>query len=815
MALPSLSMISEQDESNSMPTDTKHLDQKLSDQNKKTGEKAIEITILGMHCAGCAVRVQTALRKLDGVESADVNFATSRAIVQSNRDQLSQSELAQTVESAGCQAVFPEEKELFSNDHQHLADKQAEQEKDRLYHYLIVAIIFGLPVICGQMISHLIDTTAWQFWNAIRLYYEWFFSTIVVFYSGREFFHRAWRMAKHGGTDMNTLIALSVFSAYVYSSLAGWFPAIFLLAPRGMGHHSSSNLSYFEVADSIILFILFGNYLQIRALQKTQHYLRGLISLQPRSAMVERGDKILEMPIEQVSVGDTVWIYPGQRIPVDGIVISGQSEVDESMLTGEALPVFKEANNQVSAGTMNGSGSFRLRTTAIGSKTILQQMIQLVQKAQENKAPIQNLVDRIAAWFVPIVILASIATLGIWQLLSESDDHWLQGFTAAIAVLIIACPCALGLATPVAIVVGIGSLAKRGVLVRNIRALETLPKITTIVFDKTGTITIGKLRVFDWYSSINKTKNDFWQILSSLERHSEHPIARALVDYAEKESIPFLEAENIEIAAGLGMKGRIKDREGYREVVVGNLAFLKQQGIAEVPSTDLVNPELEEQNRQDNLKVEISSPDSKYSSVIYLGVDGRFAGWVKLGDKIRDDAALVVQELHQLGIQTILLSGDRGEIVEEVRNRLGITQAVGGCLPQQKMDYIQEVRQQGKIVLMVGDGINDAPALASADTSLAIGSGTDIAQYSSDMILVRNDLRAILDAITISTATMKTIRQNLLFASIYNLLSIPIAAGLLYPFTGWLLNPMIASIAMACSSVSVVFNSLRLNRVAR
>ncbi len=610
-------------------------------------------------------------------------------------------------------------------------------------------------------------------------------ATPVVLWGGWPFFQRGWTSIVNRSTNMFTLIALGTGVAYLYSVVATGFPQIFPESFRGMGGRPDV---YFEAAAAITTLVLLGQVLELRARSRTSAAIRGLLNLSPKTARLVTGNgDEKDIPLELVEVGNRLRVRPGERVPVDGEVIEGSIAVDESMITGESLPVVKTAGSKVIGATVNGTGSFILRAERVGSETMLARIVQLVSQAQRSRAPIQRLADKVAAWFVPAVIGVAAVTFLVWGIVGP-QPRLAHALVNAVAVLIIACPCALGLATPMAIMVGTGRGASVGVLIRNAEALETLEKIDTLVVDKTGTLTRGKPSVIS-VVPVGLDKRELLRIVGSVERGSEHPLAGAiLADTAEK-GIALSDVSEFQSHPGKGASGVV---DGKR-VAVGNRAFMDELQVAvpEVPETYLGAGETE----------------------IYVGLDNRFAGWIVVADPIKDSSLQAIRDLRDQGIRVIMLTGDNRATAENIAGKLGISDFEAEVLPEKKAEIVQRLQKEGRVVAMAGDGVNDAPALAQADVGIAMGTGTDVAMESGGVTLVKGDLVGIVRARKLSEATMRNIRQNLFFAFVYNSLGVPIAAGVLYPFFGVLLSPILAAAAMSFSSVSVITNSLRLRKV--
>ncbi len=614
-------------------------------------------------------------------------------------------------------------------------------------------------------------------------------STPVVLWGGWPFFRRAWSSIVNRSLNMFTLVALGTGAAYLYSVVALLFPG---LLPRSFLGHGGTPEVYFEASAVIITLVLLGQVLELRARSRTGSAIRELLRLAPRTARVVRDDgSETDLPLDQVVAGDLLRVRPGEKIPVDGRVVEGASAVDEAMVTGEAMPVEKSAGSPVTGGTLNGTGSFIMKAEKVGADTLLARIVRMVSEAQRSRAPIQRLADRVASWFVPAVIAVALAAFVVWSLVGP-EPRSVYALAAAIAVLIIACPCALGLATPMSIMVGTGRGARAGVLIRNAEALERLEKVDTLVVDKTGTLTEGKPALTAVQPLGEWTGSEMLRLAASLEQGSEHALASAVVAGALDRGLVLSRAADFRSVTGKGVTGVV---DGHR-VAVGNSVLLGEAGGSPDPLEEAAH-ELRRAGR----------------SVMLVSIDGAPAGLLGVADPIRDSARVAVAELHRQGIRVIMLTGDNRTTAEIVANQLGIDAVEAEVSPESKGDFVGRLRREGRVVAMAGDGVNDAPALARADVGIAMGTGTDIAMQSAGITLVGGDLRGVVRALKLSRATIRNIRQNLFFAFVYNILGVPVAAGVLYPALGLLLNPMIASAAMTFSSVSVIANALRLRKV--
>ena len=722
--------------------------------------------ILGMSCASCAARVDKTLNSQPGVQEASVNYASATAQVVYDADVCSPLNLKAAVQNAGYDLLVKGQGEE--------ADEVEKAHTDRyrnLKRRTMGAIALAIPIMVLSMVFMHLDWVN---------YVVWLLSTPVVFVLGRGFFVGAWKQLKHGTCNMDTLVALSTGIAYMFSVFNLFFPEFWL--KRGIEPHV-----YFEASSVIIAFIMLGRLLEERAKRNTSAAIRKLIGLQPKTVTVwtSEGERIL--PIASIQQGDTVVVKPGERIAVDGVVSEGQSYVDESMLSGEPLPVRKQKGAKVFAGTINQKGAFRFVADKIGQDTLLAQIIRMVQDAQGSKAPVQKLVDKIAGIFVPVIISIAVVSLIAWILLAP-ENGFTHGMLALVTVLIIACPCALGLATPTAIMVGIGKGAENGILIKNAESLEVAQKVDTVVLDKTGTLTEGHPQVTDavWLGDEAKSR----AVLYSLEKKSEHPLAEAVVKFLKNASM--FEVERFDVLEGRGVEGFVDGKKYY----VGNLTLLKEKGVSVETS----------------LQAKAEKWIEEAKTVIALADEEQAWGILAITDRLKTTSVQAIEELHQQGIEVWMLTGDQPEAAREVAGQVGIVHYQAGMLPQEKAAFIKELQSKGKKVAMVGDGINDSAALAQADLSIAMGQGSDIAMDTAMVTILSSDLVKISETIRLSQLTVRTIRQNLFWAFFYNLIGVPIAAGVLYPINGFLLNPMIGGAAMAFSSVSVVTNSLRLRR---
>jgi Cu+-exporting ATPase len=735
-----------------------------------------EIPIEGIVCASCVQRIEKALLEVRGVIKAAVNLATGHARVEFLPFETNVSELKRTIESTGYK-VLEVPADVAGED----IERAARQKE---YRTLRLRFITGIALAVVIFIGSMRHWFPWAPHFLGNFFVLWALATPVQFLIGWPFLKGAWKSFRHRSADMNTLVAVGTLSAYLYSAAATLFPVFFLRA-------GIAPAVYFDTSAFIIALILFGRLLEARAKGQTSEAIRKLVSLGPKTARVVREGAETDISIHEVQVGDLVVVRPGERIPVDGMVEDGRSTVDESMITGESMPVAKAQGDEVVGATLNKSGSFRFRATKVGKDTALAQIIRLVQEAQGSKAPIQRLADVIAGYFVPVVISLAVTTFVIWFDFGPAPPltFALLNF---VAVLIIACPCALGLATPTAVMVGTGMGAENGILVKGGESLETVHRVDTILFDKTGTLTKGEPEVTDLFILPSFSEGEVLRLAAAAEKRSEHPLGEAVLRKARGRDSVIGEPQEFRAVEGQGVEATVEGKK----ILLGNSKLMADHGL-----------EPAELQR----KAEELSGGGK--TVMFIAVDGRLAGLMGVADTLKENAVEAVAELRKLGLEVVMLTGDHRRTAEAIAAQAGISRVIPEVLPENKVQEIKRLQEAGRRVAMVGDGINDAPALAQADVGIAIGTGTDIAMEASDITLIRDDLRAVASAIALSKKTLRIIKQNLFWAFFYNVVGIPIAAGLLYPFFGLLLNPIIASAAMAFSSVSVVSNSLRLRRL--
>jgi Cu+-exporting ATPase len=811
----------------------------------------IDLPITGMTCAACANRIERSLAKAEGVRNANVNFATSRATVEYDPEATGIRQLVATVKDAGYDTTGQAKVEFIVDDsarpsgsaqplEKHLssqhgvvsagfnlatmqvsveyllgatdssavraaiedfgyrvrettATESASEGDARHAEYLdlrrrfLIAALLSLPVLVIAMSHGRIPALdfAWSNWLQLAL------TTPVVFYCGAQFYRGAWAAFRHRAADMNTLIAVGTGAAFVYSTAATIAPGWFTTSGPMEGMERAMVPVYFEAAGVIIALILLGRMLESRAKGQTAGAIQKLLELQAKTARVIRDGKEVEIEVEQVVPGDIVEVRPGEKIPVDGVVSDGASSVDESMLTGESMPVDKEPGAQVYGATINKTGAFRFEATKVGKESALQQIVKLVQDAQGSKAPIARLADVISGIFTPIVLVIAVVTFAAWFILGPTEERFTMALVNFGAVLIIACPCALGLATPTAIMVGTGRGAEHGVLIKGGESLETAHKVGTMVLDKTGTITTGQPELTDVVPVPGVTEDELLRLVAGAERSSEHSNGQAIVRGTLARGIEPAPARDFRAIPGRGVEATVDGRR----VVAGNPRMMTEQGIEATAVS----------KQADDLAAKGRTP-------MYVAVDGGIAGIVAVADTMKNEAPASITALREMGVDVVMITGDNVRTAEAIAKQAGVDRVLADVLPEGKANEVKRLQQGGALVGMVGDGINDAPALAQADVGIAIGTGTDVAIEASDITLLRGDLRGVVTALALSRATIRTVKQNLFWAFIYNVIGIPIAAGVLYPVTGWLLSPVIASAAMSLSSVSVVTNSLRLRR---
>jgi len=747
----------------------------LQTTNIKT--EKISAPVEGMTCASCVARVEKSITKIEGVTDVVVSLATEKATFNIDKSKIRIDEIKKVVEEAGYKinlSSLDEDKNSSDTDDEseNISNYDLTLKKDFLFALILTIPIFILSM--SQMfegIRALIPFTDSQL-NKILL----ILTTPVIFISGKRFYKIFWNNLKHFTADMNSLVAVGTGAAFSFSILMTLFPEQILKA--GEIPHV-----YFDTTVVIITLILMGKWLEARAKSKTGTAIRKLIALKPKTALVKSTDGERVINVNELKTGDIVIVKPGEIIPADGKIISGYSTVDESMLTGESFPVEKTADDKIFGGTANNSGSFEFEVTATGKDSVLGKIITLVEEAQGSKAPIQKLADKVAAVFVPIVIVIALITFIVWFTIG-GDDAFTKALINFVAVLIIACPCAMGLATPTALIVGIGKGAENGILIKDGEHLELAHKISTVLFDKTGTITEGKPFVSKVVAN-GYDENELIKLVASIEKRSEHPLAEAIVNYAKSKAIVIPDPDKFESTTGFGLTGIVENKE----IIIGNKIFLSNYSVS-----------------LNDFEKNTDQLSSEGKTVVHVAIDGKSSGIIAIEDPIKNSSTEAIKELNNLNIKTIMITGDNKRSAEHIAKQLGIDDFEAEVLPEDKADIVAKYQKQGEIIAMVGDGINDAPALAQADVGIAVGTGTDVAIETGDIVLIKGDLMGVAKAFKLSKATIRTIKQNLSWAFIYNTVGIPLAA------IGWL-NPIFAALAMAFSSVSVVTNSLRLKKL--
>ena len=784
------------------------------DAAEKHDRETIRIPVSGMTCAACQSRVQRTLQKQEGVADASVNLMMKSATVTYDPSTITPDKLVEAIRETGYGAELASPDQTAFEE-QEARDRAQTEEFGALRRKAIVsgivgviAMILSMPLMAGgEHTGHGPVADPFMGWAmesltpGLRAVAPWLYAIpawvisysllgltlVVMLWAGRHFYTRAWAAFRHHSADMNTLVAIGTGAAFLYSVVATVAPGFFL--SRGVMPDV-----YYEAVIIIIALILTGNAFEARAKKQTSAALRALVDLQPKTARVVREAVEIDVPVETVATGETVVVRPGERIPVDGTVVSGESAVDESMLTGESLPVSKKPGDRVIGATINRTGAFRFTATTVGADSVLAQIVRLMRDAQGSRAPIQRLADRISGIFVPIVLSIAIATFVAWFIAADTAPA-VRAFAAAVAVLIIACPCAMGLAVPTAVMVSTGKGAELGVLIKGGEALQRSGDIQTVVLDKTGTVTEGRPTVTDLLlapgaQAISDT--ELLRLVASLETSSEHPLADAIVRHAKDRDLPLISPETFESSTGRGATGVV---DGVA-LAVGNAALMSDWAIDVTP-----------------LRADAERLGGEGKTPVYVAANGSLAGLLAVADPIKATSREAIATFRRMGLEVVMLTGDNRRTAEAIAREAGIDRVVAEVLPDGKVAEVMRLQSAGRVVAMVGDGINDAPALAQADIGMAIGTGTDIAAEAADVVLMRGDLRTAAQAIELSRRTMRVMKQNLFWAFIYNVIGIPIAAGVLYPASGLLLSPILASAAMAFSSVSVVTNSLRLRRL--
>lgn len=779
--------------------------------HKETKEKVSEMetetySIKGMHCASCAGIIEKTFKKVNGVHSVEVNYGTEKAKVSFDKSKTNPQDLSSKIEKLGYSLIVPEmntntmtasEMGMSENEHAgHLGLNQSKKEKLSEVKDMRNKVISAIPLAIisifimtwdilaeYNVVSEMSYTTKEFFHHLLPL-----MATYMLFVVGKPYLLGFYRFLRYGKANMDTLIGIGTVSAFLYSFVVTAFEDF--LKP-----FINVESTYYDVTIIVITFIALGKYLEARSKIKTGDAIEKLLNMQAKTALVIREGREIEISVNDVKHGDLIIVKPGTKIPVDGIITEGSSFIDESMVTGEPMPVQKKIGDGIVSGTMNTNGSFTFRATKVGGETLLAQIIKMVEDAQGSKAPIQALADKISGIFVPIVLVIAFVTFGLWLLLGTGPLGLSQalsfGLISFVGILVIACPCALGLATPTAIIVGVGKGAREGILIKDAATLEKLHKVDTVIVDKTGTITIGKPTLVD-ISNLSEVKDEeIVSIIASLEKKSEHPIAHAIVNYANEKNIKINEVSDFEGIQGKGLRGSINVDGNITEYFVGNVKLVNDLKLS-----------------FDTSRLEVFASQGK--TPVILSTKEKVLGFVMVSDEIKTESKKSVSDLHRLGIKVVMLTGDDERAAKYMASLVGIDDVVAHVMPQDKLAKIKELQSQGRVVAMAGDGVNDAPALAQADVGIAMGTGTDVAIESAGITLLGGDISKLVKAIKLSKITMRGIKQNLFWAFIYNIVGIPLAAGLFYPVFGWLLNPVFAGMAMALSSVSVVGNSLRI-----
>ncbi len=758
--------------------------------------------VKGMHCASCSSVIEKTFKKVEGVHSVEVNYGTEKAKVSFDPAKTNAQELSKKIEPLGYSLVVPDsgdgsksaaEMDMSPEDHAaHLGLSQTKKEKLAEVADMRIKVLSAIPIAIFAAFVMGWDILA-QFKIISAMPYVWSeffhhllpaFATYVLFVVGKPYLLGVYRFIRYGKANMDTLIGIGTLAAYTYSLMIA-------ALETSLRPYLNVDQSYYDVTIVVIAFITLGKYLEAKSKIKTGDAIEKLLNLQAKTALVIRDGKEIEIPIDQVKVGEAIIVKPGAKIPVDGEVIEGESFVDESMVTGEPMPVKKEFGDAVVAGTINTSGVFTFRATKIGSQTFLSQIIRMVEDAQGSKAPIQALADKISSVFVPVVLVLAVIALDLWLLIGTPYLGFSQalsyGLVSFVGILVIACPCALGLATPTAIIVGVGKGAREGILVKDAATLEKLHKVTTVVVDKTGTLTRGKPELVSIKNISEKSESDIISVLAGLENKSEHPIAHAIVSSAKERKIDIPTVTGFEAIKGKGVKGLIDGVEYF----AGNTKLIQDLGL----SFDTES---------------ITKETTEGKTPVLLATKEKLLGVFMVADAIKPEAIEAVKNLHKLGIKVVMLTGDNKNTARYIADQVGIDEVVAEVMPADKLAKIKELQSKGYVVAMAGDGVNDAPALAQADVGIAMATGTDVAIESAGITLLHGDVSKIVKAIRLSKLTMRGIKQNLFWAFIYNIVGIPLASGIFFPFFGWLLSPVFAGFAMAMSSVSVVTNSLRL-----
>jgi len=738
-------------------------------------EKII-LKLVGMHCASCSAIIENALEKEDGITSVSVNFASEKASIEFNKTIIRLEEIQGIIKKLGYEA---KEENHDQN------EQRNNRELKKLRNTFIVSAFLGLPIFYLAM-GEMLGLPLLPFSMKAQIVMQFLIATAIMAINYPLYISGLKKLIQRN-PNMDSLIFIGTAAAYFYSTAIN-APSLFSSLSEKTRFLSEAKGSYFESAALILVFISLGKYLEVLTKGKTSHAIKKLIGLRPKSATVIRGNQEIKIPILEVKVGDIILVKPGEKIPVDGIVIDGYSGVDEKAITGESIPVEKKKGDEVIGSTINKTGALRFRATRVGKDTVLAQIIKIVEQAMGSKAPIQLLADKVAFYFVPSVMAIAIFTFFAWLIAGQSISFALTSF---VAVLIIACPCSLGLATPTAVMMGTGLAAENGILIKTSKALEIAEKVDMVVFDKTGTLTKGEPSVTDILPIGESSIEQILAIAGAVEKNSEHPLAQAIINKAKEQKIELFDAQNFEAIPGKGIKAIFQ----HKDVLLGTKKLI-----------------IENQIKVEHIEKQIEDLENRGKTTMVLAVNKEILGIIAVADILKEYSREAIEALHKEGKKTAILTGDNKRVGKAIANQLGIDYVLAEVLPHEKAAEIKKLQEQGKTVAMVGDGINDAPALAQADLGIALGSGTDVAMETGEMVLIKDDLRDVVTAIDLSRYTLKKIKQNLFWAFFYNIVGIPIAAGILYPLTGWLLNPTFAAIAMAFSSVSVVSNSLLMKR---
>lgn len=741
--------------------------------------KKTTLSLSGMHCASCAGIIERSVKKLDGIKTANVNFAAEKALINFDETKVSAEKIIEAIKKAGYKATLIDEKDKDFD------RKKRDGEINTLKNKFVAGLILSLPMLYFMLLDFFPAMVGGAqlppYFGIISL----ILATPVQFIIGAGFYKGAWSSLKMRTFNMDSLIAIGTSTAFFYSLVNYILYVLNNQSIIGIDGMKIPEL-YFETAAFLITFVVLGKWLEAKAKGKTSDAIKKLMGLQAKTARVIRNGKTQDISIDDVIRGDVIVVRPGEKIPVDGEIIKGSSAIDESMVTGESIPVEKNINDKVIGATINKTGSFEFRATRVGSETTLSQIIRLIEEAQGSKAPIQAVADRISSWFVPAVIIIAIIALLTWIVLGSTLSFALMAFTA---VIVIACPCALGLATPTAIMVGTGKGAEHGILIKGGEPLEAAEKIKVIVFDKTGTLTKGKPEVTDVVSVSNIDEDDLVQIAASIEKSSEHPLAEAICNYAEEENIKLSEINGFKAIPGYGVESKIKTTKYY----FGNRKLISDYAKLDIDKIDRKLSRIEEQGK----------------TAMILASEKEILGIIGVADTVKETSREAVQKLESMGLKVYMITGDNARTAEAIAKQVGITNVLSEVLPEDKANEVKKLQDQGLVVAMVGDGINDAPALAQADLGIAMGSGTDVAMETGGIVIIRNDLRDVVNAVQLSKETMAKIRQNMFFALFYNVIGIPIAARIFFGL-GLVLKPELAGLAMALSSISVVLNSILL-----